>query len=86
MRVGKVTEEIHNLSPGTVIGLRGPLGNGYPLDEFKGKEVLVLGGGCGFAPLRSLMYSFFDLSGELKSLFFRGGCKTPGEFLYREDR
>ncbi|RLJ04165.1 MAG: oxidoreductase, partial [Candidatus Aenigmatarchaeota archaeon] len=55
MKVGKVTEAIHNLKKGDIIGLRGPFGNGYPLDEFRGKEVLIVGGGCGFAPLRSLM-------------------------------
>ena len=85
MRVGKVTEKIHLLKKDDIIGVRGPFGKGYPLDEFKNKELLVVGGGCGFAPLRSLMYSLFDMSGELKKLFFRGGCKNPGEFLYRKE-
>ncbi|MFH1594642.1 MAG: FAD/NAD(P)-binding protein [Candidatus Omnitrophota bacterium] len=85
MRVGKVTEKVHELKKGDVIGVRGPFGNGYPMDEFKGKEVLVVGGGCGFAPLRSLMYSFFDLTGQFKKLYFRGGCKNPNEFLYRKE-
>lgn len=85
MRVGKVTKKIHELQKGDTIGIRGPFGNGYPLDEFKGRELLVMGGGCGFAPLRSLMYSLFDLSGQFKKLYFRGGCKNPGEFLYRKE-
>ena len=85
MRVGKVTEKIHQLKKGDIVGLRGPFGNGYPLEEFKGKEILVVGGGCGFAPLRSLMYSFFEMSGEFKKLFFRGGCKNSQEFLYKEE-
>jgi len=85
MRVGKVTERIHALRAGDTVGIRGPFGNGYPLEEFVGKEVLVVGGGCGFAPLRSLMYELFRRSGELKQLRFRGGCKTPGEFLYRQE-
>lgn len=85
MRVGKVTEKIHQLAKGDIVGLRGPFGNGYPLDDFKGKEVLIVGGGCGFAPLRSLMYSFFDRSEEFKKLVFRGGCKNPHEFLYRNE-
>jgi len=85
MRVGKVTEAIHKLKRGDIVGLRGPFGTGYPLEEFKGKEVLVVGGGCGFAPLRSLMYEFFDRSGEFKALYFRGGCKTPRDFLYRKE-
>ena len=85
MKVGKVTEAIHNLKKGDIIGLRGPFGNGYPLDEFRGKEVLIVGGGCGFAPLRSLMYEFFDHEDEFKKLFFRGGCKTSKDFLYRRE-
>ena len=85
MRVGKVTEKTHQLKKGDTVGLRGPFGNGYPLDDFKGKEVLVVGGGCGFAPLRSLMYSLFEISGQFKKLTFRGGCKNPQEFLYREE-
>jgi sulfite reductase subunit B len=85
MKVGKVTEEVHKLKKGDIVGLRGPLGQGYPLDEFKGKEILVVGGGCGFAPLRSLMYSLFERSGEFKKLFFRGGCKSSKELVYRQE-
>lgn len=85
MRVGRVTERIHQLKPGEVVGLRGPFGTGYPLEEFAGKEVLVVGGGCGFAPLRSLMYELFRRSGELKKLLFRAGCRTPKEFLYKKE-
>ncbi|HOD52182.1 MAG TPA: FAD/NAD(P)-binding protein [Candidatus Hydrogenedentes bacterium] len=85
MRVGKVTAQIHALKAGDIVGLRGPYGSAYPLDEFAGREVLVVGGGCGFAPLRSLMYSLFDMSGQFKRLFFRGGCRKPGELLYRDE-
>jgi len=83
MNVGKVTEKVHELKNGDIVGVRGPFGKGYPIDKFKGKEILVVGGGCGFAPIRSLMYELFDRSGEFKKLFFRGGCKTPQELLYR---
>lgn len=85
MKVGKVTDKIHELKKDGVIGVRGPFGKGYPIDKFKGKEILVVGGGCGFAPLRSLMYELFERSGEFKKLFFRGGCKTPKELLYRNE-
>jgi sulfite reductase subunit B len=85
MRVGKLTKAVHELKPSDTIGVRGPMGNGYPLDSFRGKELLVMGGGCGFAPLRSLMYSLFDMSGQFKQLYFRGGCKNPSEFLYRRE-
>lgn len=85
MKVGKVTDRVHELKKGDVIGVRGPLGKGYPIDTFKGKEIVVVGGGCGLAPLRSLMYELFDRINEFKKVLFRGGCKTPQEFLYRKE-
>ena len=85
MKVGKVTEAVHLLKKGDRVGLRGPLGTGYPLQLFKDKEILVVGGGCGFAPLRSLMYSFMERAGEFKQLYFRGGCKSAKELLYRQE-
>jgi len=85
MKTGKVTGKIHELTKGDTIGVRGPLGMGYPIDSFKGKEIVVVGGGCGFAPLRSLMYEFFERSGQFKKLYFRGGCKTPKELVFRNE-
>ena len=85
MKVGKVTEVVHQIEKGDIVGLRGPMGKGYPIDDFKGQEILVVGGGCGFAPLRSLMYSFFDRSSDFKNLYFRGGCKAYNELVYREE-
>jgi len=85
MKVGKVTERVHKLKVGETVGLRGPLGSAYPLDKFKDQEVLVVGGGCGFAPLRSLMYEFFAMSGQLRRLYFRGGCRSSKELVYREE-
>jgi NAD(P)H-flavin reductase len=85
MRVGKVTDKIHELQAGDIIGVRGPMGAGYPFEDFRDKEVLVAGGGCGYAPLRSLMYEFFDHSSHFKKLYFRGGCRTPKEMLYRDE-
>jgi len=85
MKVGRVTERIHALQPGDLVGVRGPFGRGYQLEEFHGREVLVVGGGCGFAPLRSLMYAFFDISSELRKLVFRGGCRSPNDLLYRRE-
>jgi NAD(P)H-flavin reductase len=85
MRVGKVTEAIHELSSGDTVGLRGPFGTKYPLESFRGKQVLVVGGGCGFAPLRSLMYEIFNHASDFAKIVFRGGCKTPSDFLYLKE-
>jgi len=85
MKVGTVTEAVHRLEKGDTVGLRGPLGTGYPIELFKDKEILVVGGGCGFAPLRSLMYTLFERSGEFKKLLFRGGCKSAKDLLYKQE-
>src|SRR4030042_1306426 len=50
MNVGKVTSLLHGISKNTSVGIRGPYGKGYPLDSFKGKEILIVGGGVGLAP------------------------------------
>lgn len=85
MKVGRVTEEIHKLKKGDIVGLRGPLGIGYPIKEFEGKEILVVGGGCGLAPIRALMYELFEDVGRFKKVFYRGGCKTPQDFLFKNE-
>ncbi|NQT95324.1 MAG: FAD/NAD(P)-binding protein [Candidatus Omnitrophica bacterium] len=85
MKVGKVTDKVHELKKGDTIGVRGPTGKGYPIDKFKNKEILVVGGGCGLAPIRSLMYVLFDRIKEFKQVFYRAGCKNPKEFLYKNE-
>jgi NAD(P)H-flavin reductase len=83
MRAGYVTNQIHNLKEGTVLGIRGPYGRGYPLEEMREKEVLVLGGGCGFAPIRSLLYNLEAESDTIKKLIFLYGSKSPKECIYK---
>ena len=77
MKAGYVTEKIHALKKGEVVGIRGPFGRGYPLDKFYGKEVLILGGGCGFAPIRSLLYSLIAEKDNLEKVTLCYGSKTP---------
>jgi NAD(P)H-flavin reductase len=83
MKAGYVTEKIHRLKPGVIMGIRGPYGRGYPVDEFLGKEILVLGGGCGFAPLRSLLYNLEAEKEKIKKVTFCYGSKTPSECIYK---
>lgn len=54
-RVGKLTEALHQLEVGDEVGIRGPYGNGFPVEDLKGKNLLFIGGGIGLAPLRSLV-------------------------------
>lgn len=69
-RLGSVTTELHELGVGDAVGVRGPMGNGFPMEKFKGKNLIVIGGGIGGAPLRPVIqtvmanredYGFFQI-------------------------
>ncbi len=84
MRAGRVTECIHNLESGQDIGIRGPLGTPYPLDTYKGREILIVGGGVGLAPLRALLFALFEDMDAYGKIIVRYGARTPGDIVYRE--
>ncbi|MDR2197618.1 MAG: FAD/NAD(P)-binding protein [Coriobacteriales bacterium] len=82
-RVGTVTEQLHALSIGDTVGLRGPYGNWFPLEGLKGRDVLFVGGGIGLAPLRSLltwMFAHRDDFGRI-DLVYSGSTRDDLIFL-----
>ena len=83
LRTGTVTDALHTMKAGDMLGLRGPFGKGYPMDKFENKEVLVVGGGVGLAPLRSLIFAMFEDMGKFKRLSIKYGARMPEELLYR---
>ena len=83
MNIGRVTSILHEAKPRDVLGLRGPYGKGYPLEDFKDKEILIVGGGVGLAPLRSLLLALFATIEEYKKVVFRYGAKTPADIIYK---
>jgi len=83
MKTGYVTEYLHKMKPGDTLGIRGPFGRGYPVEKFYDKEVLILGGGCGFAPIRSLLYNLEAISNKLRKVTLCYGSKTPDECIYQ---
>ncbi len=83
MKAGYVTEKMHQMQPGEFMGIRGPYGRGYPVEDFFDKEVLILGGGCGFAPIRSLLYNLKAVSDKLRKVTFCYGSKTPQDCIYK---
>jgi len=84
MRVGRVTEKLHALEPGADLAIRGPLGQPYPLEKYHGREVLIVGGGVGLAPLRALLFALFEDLGKYKKVIVRYGAKTPADIVYRK--
>ena len=83
MKTGYVTGKMHELKPGAVMGIRGPYGRGYPVTEFNGKEVLILGGGCGLAPIRSLLFTLEHMKADLEKVILCYGSKTPADCIYK---
>ncbi len=83
MKTGYVTEYMHNLRPGAFMGIRGPFGRGYPVEKFYGKEVLILGGGCGLAPIRSLLFALEHIQDKVVKVILCYGSKTPTDCIYK---
>ncbi len=84
MSVGKVTEELHRMGKGKMLGVRGPMGKGYPLDDWKGKEILIVGGGVGAAPLRSLFLALTERLDDFKKIIYCYGARTPADIVYKD--
>lgn len=83
MNVGRLTNAIHSLKEGDTVGLRGPLGKGYSIDEFKGKEILIIGGGVGIAPLRCLLLALLSRKEDFKRIVLLYGARTPQDIVYK---
>ncbi len=84
MKAGRVTALAHNLLKGASVGVRGPYGKGYPLEKFFAKDVLVIGGGVGLAPLRSLLFTLFGEIDRYHKVILRYGCRTPQDMVYKD--
>ncbi len=83
--VGRVTKQLHRMEEGDKIGIRGPFGNGFPVDFLKGEDILFIGGGLGLAPLRSLINYVRDKNDEYGESTILYGCKKPSERLFVEE-
>ena len=81
-RTGRLTEKMHDLEGGSQIGIRGPFGNGFDVEKFKGKDVLFIAGGIGLAPLKSLIEYTLDERDQFNRVMILYGTKNPSEILY----
>lgn len=84
-RAGDVTGALHTLQPGDTIGLRGPLGHGFPIQRFRGKDLLFAPGGLGLAPLRSLIQQVLDERRNFGKVTILYGARHPSELLFTEE-
>lgn len=83
--VGTVTRAIGRMNEGDVVGLRGPFGRGWPIEQLKGHDVVILGGGIGLAPLRPVIYSLLQHRDWCRRIVLLYGCRTPEDRLYVEE-
>lgn len=86
-KVGVVSTALHLLEEGSIVGLRGPLGNWYPLEDLKGKNIVIIGGGFAFTTLRSTIQYLLDPErrGDYGDLTVIYGARNPGLLLYKEE-
>ncbi|MFH1709198.1 MAG: FAD/NAD(P)-binding protein [Planctomycetota bacterium] len=86
-RMGAVTTHLHNAEPGMKMGVRGPLGNAFPLKEMEGRNIVIIGGGFAFTTLRATINWLLDKAnrgryGDLTAIY---GARSPGELLYKPE-
>ena len=84
-KVGGVTEALFNLKERDVLGMRGPYGRGWPLKEAKGKNILVVAGSIGLAPLRPVITQVIRNREEYGGFELMYGARTPGDLLFTDE-
>ncbi|MCF0246335.1 MAG: anaerobic sulfite reductase subunit B [Ileibacterium sp.] len=84
-RVGKVTNEVFENYIGDKLFIRGPYGNGFDLENYKGKEVVIIAGGTGVSPVRGVVQHFAAHPHDAVSTTLIAGFKSPKDVLFKED-
>ncbi len=84
-RTGKLTDALFRLRDNDTVYIRGPYGNGFKLDQMRNKDILIVAGGLGVIPLRSILYYVLDNRDQFDRLFFLYGARSPEEMLFRTE-
>ena len=84
-RTGMLTDAFHEMQPGQEIGIRGPYGNHFPIEELKGKDILFIGGGIGIAPVRSLILYCLEHRSDFGHLDILYGARSKNDICFKED-
>lgn len=81
-KVGKVTSMLHRLEDGAIVGIRGPFGTHFPMQEMAGANVLLIAGGLGIVPLRSTIYWALEHRSDYKDITILYGARDPAQILF----
>lgn len=84
-KVGKVTNEVFTKYKGDKLFLRGPYGNGFDIENYKNKEVVIVAGGTGLSPVKGIVDYFSKNPGDAKKVTVISGFKSPDDILFKED-
>lgn len=82
---GNVTKTLASLKPGDTLGLRGPFGTGWPVEELEGQDIVIVTGGLGLAPLRPLIYSIMNRRDRFGQVWLIAGARTAEGLLYQNE-
>lgn len=81
-RVGKVTNVLHQLQAGDTLFIRGPYGNGFPLEQYRDQSLIIAAGGTALAPVKSIITRHYDGRDPMGDLTLLAGFKSPGDILF----
>jgi NAD(P)H-flavin reductase len=83
--VGNVTQAVSRLRAGDTIGVRGPFGTAWPLEDYKGSDIVIAAGGIGLAPLRPVIYQIINQRAQYGRVVILYGARTPTDLLYSSE-
>jgi NAD(P)H-flavin reductase len=84
-RIGTVTRALQELEPGDTLGVRGPFGNWFPLEDYEGKNIIIIGGGIGMAPLRPVINRILQRRDNYEGLLIINGARTPQDLVFQPE-
>ena len=84
-KVGTVSGALHELEEGEPLGVRGPFGNSFPLEDYRGKDIVIIGGGIGLAPLRPVIQAILARREEYGDLLIIYGARTPADLAFAHE-
>jgi len=84
-KAGALTGVLHRLDAGAIVGIRGPFGRGFPTKELQGKDLVMIGGGCGNIPLHGLIDYCMNERKNYGKIDILLGCKTPSSMLFTDE-
>lgn len=83
--VGSVTRTMQHMKRGAMLGVRGPFGKGWPVEEARGKDIVIIAGGIGLAPLRPVIYHLLRERGDYEHISILYGARCPADILYSRE-